>query len=88
MNTENMSKEEVKSKIAELKAQRRALCAANHDRVIAYRQCAADGRALGVQIKALEASTRSEKVAVKLESLTVAQVEQILADLKAKNAAE
>jgi flagellar biosynthesis chaperone FliJ len=77
---------EVKNKIAQLKADRKALREANGVRVKEYRQCAEDGRQLSAQIKELEASVRGEKATVKLESLTVEQVEKLLADLKAKNA--
>ena len=81
-----MDKDQVKAEIVELKALRKQGTQENHDRVIAYRACATSNKAIGAKIKELEASIRETKTVAKLESMTVAQVEQILADLKAKSA--
>jgi flagellar biosynthesis chaperone FliJ len=77
---------EVKSKITELKAQRKLGTQENHDRVVAYRACAQSNKALSAQIHELEANIRTTKSTVTLESLTIDQVESILAKLKSQNA--
>lgn len=81
-----MDKDAVKTQIAAIKLERKRLSALNNQSCKEYRARAAENRKLGEQIHELEASIRTERSAKKLESLTVEQVEAILADLKAKNA--
>ena len=83
-----MDKDQVKTEIARLKAERKENAKLNNESVVAYRARAKANKAISEQIHELEASIRTERSTVKLESLTVEQVEKLLADLKTKNAAE
>jgi len=83
-----MDKDQVKNKIAELKAERKENARLNNESVVAYRARAKKNKEISDEIHELEASIRTERKTVKIENISAERAKEIIAQLTAKIAAE